>query len=159
MGLDLVLYKSNKPFNEMSMEEELESELAYGRKTWAIAEFLYTRSEDVDGGGYEYKVSEEVWDLFIDRLSKLVDPEFREKVEDYLEYDYEYMNGRKDPDEKYEAIYLELEDWLNDALDYDTGYALGLEWELSAVLRWFDADWEVREAYKNGYEVRLIVSF
>ena len=40
MGLDLVLYKKAKPIVEMSIEEELDSELAYGRKTWAIADFF-----------------------------------------------------------------------------------------------------------------------
>lgn len=43
MGLDLGLYKRTKPIAEMPIEEEFDNELAYGRKTWAIADFFTRR--------------------------------------------------------------------------------------------------------------------
>ena len=58
------------------------------------------------------------------------------------------------------SFYNELEHWLDTALENDDGYTLGLDWELSAVLRWFDADLEVQEVFNNNdEEVRLIVSY
>lgn len=158
MGLDLILCKRNKPFEEMSMEEELNSELAYGRKTWTIAGFFSRRCESIQDD-YLFKVIEADWDEFMNSLHELNDPDFREKVEDLI--DYENSNDYYDApyNEEYEKTYEELENWLDRALDDDSGYQLGLTWELAAVLRWFDADSEVREAFKNGDEVVLIQSY
>lgn len=158
MGLDLILYKRIKPIEEMSMEEELNSELAYGRKTWAIANFFSRRCESIQDD-YLFKVTKADWDEFMDSLHELNDPDFREKVEDLI--DYENSNDYYDTpyNEEYEKAYEELENWLDRALGDDSGYQLGLTWELAAVLRWFDADSEVREAFKNGDEVVLIQSY
>lgn len=165
MGLDLILYKKNKNQNieDMSMEEELDSELAYGRKTWAIADFFRRRCKAVDSEGWEYVVTKKDWDAFIKSLERLNDISFREKVDNYIDAACKYYYDEENKDEAEEIImssYNELESWLDTALENDSGYTLGLDWELSAVLRWFDTDSEVQEVFNNNdAEVRLIVSY
>ena len=152
MGLDLVLYKKNKPMVEMSIEEELDNELAYGRKTWVIADFFAQRCTALEGD-YVYSVTEKDWDAFMKALDKLNDTSFRLLVEVYVDSHFRDF-GVLD-----EIVGEKLEDWLDKALDNDGPYQLGLDWELAAVLRWFDADKEVRKAFRDGYKVELLVSY
>lgn len=163
MGLDLILYKKNKNQNieDMSMEEELDSELAYGRKTWAIADFFRRRCNTIDR--WEYVVTKKDWDAFIKNLDDLNNPSFRDKVDNYINAIHDYECNKLEM-EKVEKIimssYDELEHWLDTALENDNGYTLGLDWELHAVLEWFDADAEVQKVFQNDEEeVRLIVSY
>lgn len=152
MGLDLVLYKKTKPLAEMSVEEELDSELAYGRKTWAIADF-FARRCTVLHDDFLYDVTEEDWNAFMKALDMLNNSDFRHIVE-------MYVDGSFNDDEALEdKVGEELEDWLDKALDNDCHYQLGLDWELAAVLRWFDADEEVRKAFKEDYAVELLKSY
>ena len=161
MGLDLILYKGenydvDRPINE----------LAYGRKTWAIASFLKKRSEAIDGD-WEYLVPESAWNEFIVVLDRLNDLAFRTIVENFLaeerRYDamtYEEFNGVDDKEkEAFYSTYEILESWLDSALQNSGGYTLGFTWELYAVLRWFDADEKVRQAYEDKFPVHLIVSY
>lgn len=163
MGLDLILYKKdkNKNIEDMSMEEELDSELAYGRKTWAIANFFRRRCKTVDR--WEYVVTKRDWDAFIKNLDDLNNPSFRDKIDNYINVIHNYeCNELKLTLEKVEDImssYNELESWLDMALENDNGYTLGLDWELRTVLRWFDANEEIQQAFKDGMDVRLIVSY
>ena len=156
MGLDLILYKYTK--DDMTLEEEQAAELAYGRKTWSIAEFFQRRCEPLKGD-YYYKVREADWNEFIDSLDKLNEPEFRERVEKCIS---RYENIGTDEDESNEEFWKEcntIEEWYNCAVDNDWGYTLGFDWEMEAVLRWFDADANVRQAFKDGADIRLIVSY
>lgn len=155
MGLDLILYKRDNSLVKMTIEEELQAELAYGRKTWAIAHFFTARCECLDED-FAFKVTKQDWDEFMDSLRELNDPDFREKVEDLIDYENVPVDYY---DEEHEKIYEELENWLDCALNNDSYYQLGLTWELAAVLRWFDADSEVQEAFKEGCEVILIQSY
>ena len=163
MGLDLILYKKNKNQNieDMSMEEELDSELAYGRKTWAIADFFRRRCKTVNE--QEYIVTKKDWDAFIKNLGRLNDISFREKVDNYVDAVHNYYYDEGDEDEAVKIMtssYNELEYWLDTALENDDGYTLGLDWELHAVLEWFDANSEVQKVFNNDdEEVRLIVSY
>lgn len=152
MGLDLILYKYTK--DNMALEEELDAELAYGRKTWSIADFFRERCKCLDWDWY-YQVTKADWDEFIDSLEKLNDPAFRQKVEDFIEL-YDTTEVWND---KLEKLYNELEEWYSGAVNNDTGYQLGFDWELRAVLDWFDANEEVQQAFKDGIDVRLIVSY
>lgn len=152
MGLDLVLYKKNKPMVEMSIEEEFNNELAYGRKTWAIADFFAQRCTVLEND-YVYSVTEKDWNAFMEALGKLNDINFRLLVEVYVD------NRFRDFGVLDEIVGEKLEDWLDKALDNDGLYQLGLDWELAAVLRWFDADKEVRKAFKDGYRVELLLSY
>lgn len=152
MGLDLVLYKKTKPMVEMSIEEELDNELAYGRKTWVIADFFAQRCTALEGD-YVYSVTEKDWNAFMEALVKLYDPSFRLLVEMYADNCFRGFEALN------EIVGEKLEDWLDKALDNDGLYQLGLDWELAAVLRWFDADKEVRKAFRDGYKVELLVSY
>lgn len=152
MGLDLVLYKKTKPMVEMSIEEELDSELAYGRKTWVIADFFMRRCAVLEED-YVYSVTEKDWDAFTEALVKLNDVSFRLLVEMYVDNCFKGFEALD------EIIGEKLEDWLDKALDNNGYYQLGLDWELAAVLRWFDADEEVRKAFKDGYTVELLASY
>ena len=152
MGLDLVLYKKTKPIAELSIEEEFNNELAYGRKTWAIADFFAQRCTALEGD-YIYNVLEEDWDAFMKALDMLNDIGFRLIVEMYIDDCFNDNEALED------IVERELEDWLNKALDNDCYYQLGLDWELAAVLRWFDADESVREAFEDGYTVELLKSY
>lgn len=156
MGLDLILYKKNKNQNieDISMEEELDSELAYGRKTWAIADFFRRRCTPTHED-CEYIVAEQDWHEFIDSLEELADVEFRDRLNFFLEMEYD----ENVDDELYEKEYIYFERWLDISLDNDVPYTLGLEWELATVMRWYDADDEVQEAFDNDEEIRLIVSY
>ena len=146
MGLDLILYKRIKPMSEMTMEEEMETELAYGRKTWAIARFFTQFCKPLDENDYEYLVTKSDWDYFIEQLARLEDETFREKVEDFIDNceNESYFN-----EESFSELYQELEDWLDSALNTGVGYMLGLEWELRALLEWYDANDEVQKAFKE----------
>lgn len=162
MGLDLILYKRTKPAIEMSLEEELDNELAYGRKTWAIANFFSSRCEAVDPNyDYEFIVTKQDWDEFIDSLNKLNDPAFREKVENFITLSTNWNIDEVDSEtfQSFAKDEYDLEAWLDGALNNDSYYQLGLDWELAAVLSWFDADPQVQEAFKDGIDVRLIQSY
>ena len=152
MGLDLVLYKKNKPMTEMSIEEELDNELAYGRKTWVIADFFAQRCTVLEND-YVYSVTEKDWNAFMEALGKLNDSYFRHVAEMYIDNCFEENEVLED------IVGKELEEWLDRALDNSGCYQLGLDWELAAALRWFDADKEVRKAFKDGYTVELLLSY
>ena len=152
MGLDLVLYKKAKPIAEMSIEEELDNELAYGRKTWVIADFFAQRCTVLEND-YVYSVTEKDWDAFMGALDKLNDSYFRHVAEMYIDNCFEDNEVLED------TVGEELEDWLDRALDNSGCYQLGFDWELAAVLRWFDANEEVRKAFKDGYRVELLLSY
>lgn len=152
MGLDLILYKRVKDIEDMSMEEEQENELAYGRKTWTIAHFFTNRCQSVCED-YEYIVTRDDWDDFIKSLDGLNDPEFREEVELFIENEH-----RVNYEEGYYTLFKKLEQWYEEAFG-DCYFQLGFAWELRAVLNWFDADDKVVQAFDDGIEVRLIQSY
>ena len=154
MGLDLILYKTDRPLNEMSWEELEKARLAYGRKTWGIADFFHNRCEAIEGD-WEYKVTKQDWDEFIDSVSDLGDPEFRAKVDAIVDYDY----SGEDPAVEIEELYKEVGEWLDNAFNGDGWYQLGLAWELAAVCRWYEADAEVQKAFEEGKELILIKSY
>ena len=152
MGLDLALYKRNKSIAETSIEEELDSELAYGRKTWVIADFFAQRCTVLEND-YVYSVTEKDWNAFMEALGKLNDSYFRHVAEMYIDNCFEDNEVLED------IVGKELEEWLDRALDNSGCYQLGFDWELAAVLHWFDADKEVRKAFKDGYRVELLLSY
>lgn len=153
MGLDLILYRKHKNLKDMSLEEELDSQLAYGRKTWAIANFFTRRCKMLEDD-WLFEVTKADWDAFIKALSDLRNPDFAEKVSTFVKYRKDAL----DTDE-YCSLYDELGDWLDNALGNDNVYQLGLEWELMAVINWFNADSEVQKAFEEGVPVELIQSY
>lgn len=148
MGLDLVLYKRTKDIHDMSIEEELESELAYGRKTWAIANFFMENVEITDGSEYNFRISEEDWNTFY----KAIEPYF--KNDDFRDFVLNYRNWEDETGDLYNVIEYTMDRIFNEG----SSYYLGADWEAHAVALWYEADAAVREAFKEG-EVWLMVSW
>ena len=65
----------------------------------------------------------------------------------------------KEWDDVFDRLYNELEEWYDGAVNNDDSYQLGFDWELHAVLNWFDANEEVQQAFEDGEDIRLIVSY
>lgn len=145
MGLDLVLYTAKKMY-----DYDNEHELAYGRKTWAIAEFFMNRCPR-QADQFVFDVPEYVWDDFMDAITPyLSNKDFYNLIENYSPYNEGEYN---------EQIEKVIECFLNEALENNEPYTLGIPWEAKAVLRWYDADKEIRELYEAGKPVFLCVSF
>ncbi len=145
MGLDLVLYKKTKDILEMSMEEEFDAELAYGRKTWAIANFFMNICDTSDQYEYNFPITRAEWNTFI----KAFEPYF--KNEEFCEFIRNYQGYERHLDEC-------VEFFLDRAFGIDEGYTLGAAWEAHAALQWYEANEEVQKAFDEG-EVWLMVSF
>ena len=153
MGLDLILYK--KTSDNMTEEEFEKNELAYGRKTWVIADFFRRRCRSVDNDGYEYFVTEKAWDEFIEAINAIANKAFRHRLEEFIESEDYFFEDDDTPND-----YLFFQEWLDMVLEnFSSSYYLGLQWELAAVIRWFDANEKVKEAFNEGANVRLIVSY
>ena len=99
MGLDLVLYKRNKPINEMSLEEELDNELAYGRKTWQIYYILRDISLKND---QFYEISEDTWNKFIAQIKYAMEENTTsvENIEKALDIYYSWLNDPTEEERK-----------------------------------------------------------
>ena len=140
MGLDLILYKKIKPIREMTFEEEQDAELAYGRKTWSIADFFTRRCKMIEDD-WLYEVTKEDWDAFMKAFNRLEDPDFRQGVEALIEFGRIAEFGDEGYEE-YEKAYKVLMDWFVEAADYNYKclFQLGFEWELQALLSWYDAN-------------------
>jgi hypothetical protein len=151
MGLDLILYKKPKNVNELVDDEFDQNEIAYGRKTWAIANFFRGRCKPIDDD-FEYIVTRQDWNEFITALSQLEDPNFRQKVEVFI-------NSYDGEDEVDVDNYYAIKSWLDNALNNEENYILGLTWEVRAVLDWFDANEEVQNAFDNEFDVILMTSY
>ena len=147
MGLDLILYKKTKDIEEMSMEEELDSELAYGRKTWALARFFMNMAEE-NADEYYFRITKKDWNTFIDSF----EPFF--KSEDICNLIKEYSSTEDVTGKVYDLI----EYIMNTGFGKYETYTLGAVWEARAALEWYEADKEVRDAFEEG-EVWVIVSY
>ena len=152
MGLDLTLYSMNFEYNNdiWRNEEKYEKlqELCYGRKTWAIAEFFMRRCKEIDECVYE--VDEIAWIDFFESVRPVVE---NKELMDILD------RWSKNEDDITEEEYSAFEKALDDALVNDDIYSLGVDWEGRAVVRWYEADEKVREAFNNGNTLILSVSF
>lgn len=145
MGLDLMLYKKTKDIEEMSMEEELDSELAYGRKTWALARFFMNMTgEDTDS----FHITKTDWNTFIDSF----EPFF--KSEDICNLIKEYSSTEDVTGKIYDLI----EYIMNTGFGKYETYTLGAVWEARTVLEWYEADREVKDAFEEG-EVWVTASY
>lgn len=143
MGLDLYLYTAKK-----IDDYDSEKELAYGRKTWGIASFFMNRCNGHNKCLYE--VPEEIWDEFMEKITPyFCNKDFRNLIDNYSPYTTEAVNWQ-----------LEdlIEYFLDQVLD-DGPYTLGAPWEAKALLRWYEADEEVRKIYKEDKPVFLCASY
>ena len=124
-------------------------ELAYGRKTWGIANFFRRRCEQYQDFDEVYTVTEEDWDAFIKYFDKFDLNRIDRILTEMWELDDMYDYNSRD--------YSYLERFVEDLSD-EQPY-LGYEWDARAMLRWYEANDTVKKAFANGQEVRLIASY
>jgi len=124
-------------------------ELAYGRKTWGIANFFRGRCDKYQDFDEVYTVTEDVWDEFIKYFKDYDLNKINRILDEIWDCGEDYDYNSKD--------YHYLQNFVDD-LNYETPY-LGYEWDARAMLRWYDANDAVKEAFANGQEVRLIASY
>ena len=142
MGLDLILKSRNKEY----YGNDDWHELAYGRKTWTIADFFRDRNEAIDGD-WCYHVTRESWDEFIGIIATYAtNPDFLAALKRY--------NEGKEENGDFDILSAPGE-----RLSGDGWFQLGPEWEAAAIMRWYNANFEVQEAFNRGDEIRLIVSY
>lgn len=139
MGLDL--YIEAAPKHDSPEDEWVE--LAYGRKTWSIAHFFERRCVATEGD-WEYRVTRSDWNSFIryfrdwdlERIKKVLD--FDDDYEDVTEADLDYL--------------IEFVTNLGEP-------GLGYDWDARAMIRWYEANAAVQEAFNKDWYVRLIKSY
>lgn len=137
MGLDLILEARENPHTDWF-------EVCYGRKTWNIANFFRNRNAAIKGD-YLYGVSKQSWIEFCEYIEKYDIPRIRNILKSNIDEDYL-------SDEDY--------DYIEDFTDMtDVPCQLGLIWEATAILNWYDKKEEVLSLFDKGYEFHLIVSF
>ena len=156
MGLDLVLYTA---FDAEGREEK--EELAYGRKTWAIADFLRFDEDAIEvDGDWLYKIPKTTWDRFVNAIAPYMENHyFRVMVEDFYKYLWKEEDKEEEWDPSKECVYSLIESALDNMFGYDCSYQLGPDWEMAAVIRWWEAREKVNKAYEDNETVWLIVSY
>ena len=82
MGLDLMMYNKRE-----YMEYNKITELAYGRKTWAIESYFASRSYPIISKEYVFDVPEEAWDEFYTTAINLGFEKFKIWVDVIYEYE------------------------------------------------------------------------
>lgn len=144
MGLDLVLENRNeKVYGNNEWHE-----LAYGRKTWVIANFFRNRNEPIDGD-WLYHVTRESWAEFIATVHPyMTNADFLAVINRCTNVNY---RSNSEDTKRLEAV-------LN-ALDEDSWAQLGPEWEVRTVMDWYNSNFEVQEAFNRGDDIRLVVSY
>ena len=134
MGLDLILEARENPHTDWF-------EVCYGRKTWNIANFFTNRNA---AGDYFYGVSKQSWIEFCEYVEKYD----ISRIRSFLEFKDE--DDLSEEDFNYLEVFAEIE---------DVPCQLGLIWEATAILNWYDKKEEVLSLFDKGYEFHLIVSF
>lgn len=155
MGLDLYLFSKKK---DQSIEAAYYTgeELAYGRKTWSLYYFFKEDSEEVED--FVFKIPEYRWDHFIDVTRALWE---MYGGLDHINYllrwaynNYEDSDDMTDEDLKnWRELSCLYDDWT------DISPQLGEDWELHAVIRWYEADAEVKAAFARGEDVLMLASY
>ena len=161
MGLDLMMYNKREytkynDFNKIT-------ELAYGRKTWAIEYYFASRSYPIIQKEYVFDVPEKAWDEFYTTAINLGFKKFKIWVDVISEYERigEHMDDEDDYqlEEIYMKAYTKAEEYLSYLFGSAANYQLGMVWEAIAVIKWVEAYPKVKETYERGDGVIMIASF
>lgn len=145
MGLDLSLVKRS------DYENDVYNNLAYGRKTWAIAYYFMNKSTMLEFD-YLYNIPKEVYLEFVNEFKgKIWKMELALNIIDIYERAELY-------DAKiYRLAYAYIDRIMDKAFD-GASYTLGMTWEADAVIRWVKAKKAILKAYDEG-EVYMEVSY
>lgn len=143
MGLDLGVYISAD-----DKGIEIEKELCYGRKTWAIANFFIKRCGNAEE--YAFPITKKAWDEFISNVKPYANNEhFVKMIEDYDEFS--------------DNASWEIENifgfFLDDVLENNKTYTLGPAWEARAVMDWYDTNETIQKLFDDGVTIWMYVSY
>ena len=158
MGLDLMMYNKREymEYNEIT-------ELAYGRKTWAIESYFASRSHLLILKGYVFEVPEAAWDEFYTTAINLGFEKFKIWVDVISEYEHICENTDNEEDYQLEEIYMKAytkaEEYMSHLFGSEENYQLGMDWEARAVVRWVESYPKVKETYERGDGVIMVASF
>lgn len=155
MGLDLMMYNKRE-----YMEYNKITELAYGRKTWAIESYFASRSYLLTPKEYVFDVPEVAWDEFYTTAINLGFEKFKIWVDVISEYEHICENTEDDQlGEIYMKAYTKAEEYMSHLFDGEANYQLGMDWEAKAVVNWVESYPKVKETYERGDGVIMVASF
>lgn len=155
MGLDLMMYNKRE-----YMEYNKITELAYGRKTWAIESYFASRSYLLIQKEYVFDVPEVAWDEFYTTAINLGFEKFKIWVDVISEYEHICENTEDDQlEEIYMKAYTKAEEYMSHLFDGEANYQLGMDWEAKAVVNWVESYPKVKETYERGDGVIMVASF
>ena len=158
MGLDLMMYNERE-----YMKCNKITELAYGRKTWAIETYFASRSYLLIPREYVYEVPKEAWDEFYATAINLGFEKFKIWVDVISEYEPICENTEDEENDQLEGIYMKAytktEEYMSHLFGSAANYQLGMSWEARAVVNWVEAYPKVKETYERGDGVVMVASF
>ena len=158
MGLDLMMYNERE-----YMKCNKITELAYGRKTWAIETYFASRSYLLIPREYIYEVPKVAWDEFYTTAIDLGFEKFKIWVDVISEYEHICENTEDEENDQLEEIYMKAytkaEEYMSHLFGSAAKYQLGMDWEAKAVVNWVEAYPKVKETYERGDGVIMVASF
>ena len=157
MGLDLMMYNKREytkynDFNKIT-------ELAYGRKTWAIEFYFASRSYPITQKEYVFDVPEAAWDEFYATAINLGFEKFKIWVDVVSEYENIADEENDQLEEIYMKAYTKAEEYMSHLFDGEANYQLGMAWGAKAVVNWVESYPKVKETYERGDGVIMVASF
>lgn len=163
MGLDLMMYNKREYMKYHDNDYDKITELAYGRKIWAIESYFASRSYSMTPEVYLFDVPEEAWDEFYTTAIDLGFEKFKIWVDVISEYDHILENAEDEENEQFEEIYMKAytkaEEYMSHLFGSAASYQLGMAWEARAVVSWVEAYPEVKKTYERGDGVIMVASF
>ena len=158
MGLDLMMYNERE-----YMKCNKITELAYGRKTWAIETYFASRSYLLIPREHIYEVPKAAWDEFYTTAINLGFEKFKIWIDVISEYEPICENTEDEENDQLEKIYMKAytktEEYMSHLFGSAANYQLGMSWEARAVVNWVEAYPKVKETYERGDGVVMVASF
>ena len=163
MGLDLIMYNKREYMEYNGAEYDKITELAYGRKTWAIESYFAARSYPMTQEVYLFDVPKEAWDEFYATAINLGFEKFKIWIDVISEYEPICENTEDEENDQLEEIYMKAytktEEYMSHLFGSAANYQLGMSWEARAVVNWVEAYPKVKETYERGDGVIMVASF
>ena len=163
MGLDLIMYNKREYMEYNGTEYDKITELAYGRKTWAIESYFAARSYPITQEVYLFDVPKEAWDEFYATAINLGFEKFKIWIDVISEYEPICENTEDEENDQLEEIYMKAytktEEYMSHLFGSAANYQLGMSWEARAVVNWVESYPKVKETYERGDGVIMVASF
>ena len=163
MGLDLIMYNKREYMEYNGAEYDKITELAYGRKTWAIESYFAARSYPMTQEVYLFDVPKEAWDEFYATAINLGFEKFKIWIDVISEYEPICENTEDEENDQLEEIYMKAytktEEYMSHLFGSAANYQLGMFWEARAVVNWVEAYPKVKKTYERGDGVMMVASF